>query len=56
MTEVYHFAQYLAKGKVRFVETLFLPDHAFVYRSALWDALKSNMDASLLTGNDTAET
>ena len=51
VTEVYHFAQYLAKGKVRFVETLFLPDNAFVYRTPLWDSLKNTLNASILTGN-----
>lgn len=50
--EVFHFAHYLAKGKCRFMETLFMPPESVLHSTLEWDLLKQFVDRREIVGED----
>jgi hypothetical protein len=48
--EIFHFVQYISKGNVRFVESLFLPDSCIVYSNEQWHELIKAMTHSEVCG------
>lgn len=48
--ELYHFVQFLAKGKVRNVEALYCPREAVLYEMPQWQNLRTSLHCSKITG------
>lgn len=51
-TELFHFVQFIAKGKTRNVEALYCPESAVVCQTEMWKQLHSQLDHSLVMGMD----